>query len=111
MKITINRLIFNNLHDGKRIYLPSVGTLWLKDNQLFFDNNGRIKDSTTILLLMEEEYNIDEDTAFTRYEFWRRAITVMENGCDIVKIDDVAIIVIDEYDNFYYGANPNLFKK
>lgn len=109
MKITINRLIFNELHSGKQVHLPNVGTLWIENKNFLFHNNDKTPNSESILNIMQNAFNIDEDAAYSRYEFWRRAITVIDNGYEVVKIDDVAIIVIDEYENYNYEASPKLF--
>lgn len=109
MKITINRLIFDELHQNKIIHLPSIGTLWIENENLLFHNNEKPINSISILKIMQIAFNIDEDAAYSRYEFWRRAITVNDNAYEVVKIDDVAIIVIDEYENYNFEANPKLF--
>lgn len=109
MKITINRLVFDELHMGKMLYLPNIGELWIDNGKLVFHNNEAQINSVSILSVIQEKFNIDEDAAYSRYEFWRRAVTVSESGNEIMKIDDVAIIVIDEYENFNYEANPKLF--
>lgn len=111
MKITINRLIHSSLHNGIVIFMPSVGVLSMESDGLLFHNNEKPHNAVSILDLIQQTFNIDEDTAYTRYEFWRRAITMFDNGYEIVKIDDVAVIVIDEYENYNFEASPRLFLK
>lgn len=108
MKITINRLIHDELHNGRTIFLPGIGVLYLNSFDLTFHNNEMPHEAVSILELIQQAFNVDEDTSYSRYEFWRRAITIIENGYEIVKIDDVAVIVIDEYDNYNFKASPRL---
>ena len=109
MKITINRIVFNELHAGKKIFMPSIGVLWLEDGTFFFHNNESHEDTVSVLDIIQKTFNIDYDTAYTRYQFWRRAITVIDGKYEVVKIDDVCVIVIDEYENFNYEASPRLY--
>ena len=110
MKITINRIVFNELHTGQKIFMPSIGVLWLNEGTFSFHNNDPQGETVSILDLIQNTFNIDYDTAYTRYQFWRRAVTVVDGKYEVIKIDDVCVIVIDEYENYNYEASPRLYQ-
>lgn len=110
MKISINKLVANKISKGEIVFLPRIGILQIKNGELYFNNNHKEVHNNSILDDIKELFNINEDIAYKRYECWRRAITIREDLCDIIRIENVVWIAIDDNDDFYYLQNPRLMK-
>ncbi len=108
MKITLNKIIAKRLKQGKRVFLPRIGVIEINNRQLRFNNTYEDEHNNSILEDIKKMFNINDDIAYKRYECWRHAITIKEDTCDIIRIEDVIWIAIDNKGDFYYIQSPKL---
>lgn len=102
MKISINTIIYDLVHDGKSVYLPKIGVVYIKDNVLCYSLTHENICTYSILEALTDRFKINYDTAYKRYEYWRNAVSVYKDNCNIIRIERLIWIIFDGNNNYYY---------